>query len=288
MAMQRNDVVDVAAVADEPLDYGLAAGAMVKRLASDDETLANHVVITIPPNWVSTQRGYFVAGMDIYMLSGDLAIGNHVLRTGSYSYLPAGMALGQFASTAGCRFIAFNAAAQAFVPAERSRQDADEEAYVANNLTFMQPWKDPMQDLVKKSTWKDPETGKAARPAGVVTKTLRRNDDRKELVALTAQVSGFIDPGTEVHPHNECLYLVSGDAFIGHTYDNRRQQSRDNIVLGKDHYISRPPGIYHGPVTTQNGTLWLIHLSDGYTGIFGEVEGWEDMVADYMAEASYI
>ena len=288
MAMQRNDVLDVKSVASQPLDYGLASGGTVQQLAFDDETSANHVVITLPAGWSSSDRGYFEAGMDIYLLSGDLNIGNQRLTTASYSYLSAGMAIGPFSTTKGCRFIALNAAKQSFIQSDASRENADEDAYVGNNLTYMQPWKDPMQDLVKKSTWKDPETGEGARPVGVVTKTLRRNDERKELVALTAQVSGFIDPGTEVHPHNECLYLVSGDAFIGQTYDNRREESRSDIVLTKDHYISRHPGIYHGPVTTQNGTLWLIYLSDGYTGIFNEVDGWEDMVIDYLSEAAYI
>ena len=288
MAMQRKDVLDVNTVEPRPLSYGLAPGGMVQELAIDEDTFANHEVITFPEGWSSPERGYFEAGMDLYMLSGDLSIGNQRLGTASYSYLPPGLAVGPFSTVEGCRFIAFNAATQKFVRSDKSRADADEAAYEPNNLTYMQPWKDPMQDLVKKSTWKDPETGKGARPVGVVTKTLRRNDERKELVALTAQVSGFIDPGTEVHPHNECLYLISGDAYIGHTYDNKREESRDHIVLTKDHYISRHPGIYHGPVTTQNGTLWLIHLSDGYTGIFNEVEGWEGMVTDYLSETSYI
>lgn len=288
MAMERKDMVDVSKVPTRPLDYGLAEGAVLQDLAADGQTTANHAVITVPAGWSSDQPGYFEAGIDIYVLSGDLTIGNARLGTASYSYIPAGYAVGPFASSKGCRLIALNSATQKFTPSNTSLPDADEAAYVANNLTYMQPWKNPMQDLVKKSTWKDPETGEGARPVGVVTKTLRRNDGQKELVALTAQVSGFIDPGTEVHPHNECLYLISGDAYIGHTYDKPRKDVKNGLVLTKDHYISRPPAIYHGPVTTQNGTLWLIYLSDGYTGIFSEVDGWENEVEQYISEAPYI
>jgi hypothetical protein len=287
MAVQRKDVVDVAQVPDQPLAYGLKDGGRLQELTADDETGATHVVLAFPAGWSDERCGYFTAGMDVYVLDGNLSVGDERLIRSSYSYFPAGVVAGPFASSEGCRLLVFNAGPQSFTAASVSQQGAREEAYVANNHTFLQAWVDPMRDIVKKVTWKDPETGKPARPAGIFTKTLRRDEETKELVALTAQVSGFIDPGTEVHPHNECLYLISGDAYIGSTYDNKRQIVHDDIVLKADHYISRHPGIYHGPVATQNGTLWLIHLSDGYTGIFGEVEDWQDQVTNYLAGADF-
>jgi hypothetical protein len=287
MAVQRKDVLDARTVEHGPLDYGLAPGGQLQELTNDDETLATHAILTFPAGWRDDRRGYFTAGMDVYVLAGDLTVGNAALSRSSYSYFPAGVAAGPFSTAEGCRLLVFNGGAQSFVASDASLPDADESAYVANNVTYMQPWMDPMKDIVKKVTWKDPETGAPARPAGIFTKTLRRDERTKELVALTAQVSGFIDPGTEVHPHNECLYLIAGDAYIGTTYDNKRELVQNDIVLTADHYISRHPGIYHGPVATQNGTLWLIHLSDGYTGIFGEVPEWQEQVSTYLAGAEF-
>lgn len=287
MAVQRKDMLNVAEIEFRRLDYALAEGGRLQELTFDDANGASHVVLSFPPGWRNEDRGYFTAGMDVYVLSGDVAVGNERLTRSSYSYLPAGMVVGPLASADGCRLLVLNDGPQRFVASEASLPGAQDDKYVGNNLTYLQPWMDPMQDIVKKVTWKDPETGKPGRPAGVLTKTLRRDDRTKEVVALTAQVSGFIDPGTEVHPHNECLYLIAGDAYIGTTYDNRRTLVQDDIVLKADHYIARHPGIYHGPVATQNGTLWLIHLSDGYTGIFGEIPDWQERVGGYLASAEF-
>ena len=43
-------------------------------------------------------------------------------------------------------------------------------------------WADPMKDIVKKSTWVNPE-GKPDRPPGVLTKALRKDDHTGEVIA---------------------------------------------------------------------------------------------------------
>ena len=107
------------------------------------------------------------------------------------------------------------------------------------------------------------------------------------MIALTALAPGFIDPGTEHHPHNECLYLIAGDCYIGYTFDHKREDVKEDLVLTRDHYIGRPPGVRHGPVCSISGAFWLIYLADYYTGIFGKVDDWEERVNGYFASASF-
>lgn len=289
MTMRREDCLDVASVERRTLDIGLAPGIWFQELSEDDETHATHWVIEIPENYHHDGTVAVASGMDIFVLDGVVEIDGHVHEKGAYSYLPAGASVSSICSQAGARAIVLNAGAQRFDlgPGRPLAELVESGQAQINVRTWELPWRDPMQDIVKRSTWIDPETGKAGRPAGVVTKTLRRDAETGELLALTAQVAGFIDPGTEVHPHNECLYLVAGDAYIGLTYDRDRKDVKKDLVLHKDHYISRHPGIWHGPVATQTGTLWLVHLSDGYTGIFGEVDNWKELVGSYLAEESF-
>jgi hypothetical protein len=226
--------------------------------------------------------------MDIYLLEGDLSIGEEKMVTACYSHLPADATIPSLSSEKGCRAVILNSGPQRFESVTDGKAPAGNISHARVNIrTWELPWRNPMEDIVKRSTWVDPDTGKEGRPAGVVTKILRQEASTGELVALTAQVSGFIDPGTEVHPHNESLYLVAGDAYVGLTYDRNRKDVKENLVLQKDFYISRHPGIWHGPVATQTGTLWLVHLSDGYTGIFGEVKDWKERVGEYFAEAAF-
>jgi len=286
MAMQRQDCLDVNTVNPVSIDGSHPPGLMARTLAVEGATGGLHMVLEIPAG-CRAPRGYNGASLDIYVLSGSIKLGNELLTTGCYTYLPAGMAYGPLASEAGARILLFSDRPYRFVASEDSLTDTIAERHIPRVETWRLPWVDPMKDIVKKSTWVDPRTGKEGRPAGVLTKSLRKDDGTKEVVALTVLSPGFVDPGTEHHPHNECLYLISGDAYIGLTYDHRREDVKENLVLRKDFYIGRPPGIRHGPVCTQNGALWLIYLADHYTGIYKEVPDWEARVSRYLASENF-
>lgn len=289
MTVRREDCLDTAAVSPRPLNGGMPSGALVRELTRDDRTGGDHLLIDYPAGWSNPQRGYVTAGQDIYVTEGELVIGEHRLITGCYVYIPEGVAFGPVRTDRGCRAIVFHNKAHEFRASESSLPDADVSAWIGPLETWNIPWKDPMQDIVKKSTYVDPATGKGARPAGVMTKTLRHLDTPKirEMVALTSLAPGFIDPGTEHHPHDECLYLLAGDAYIGLTFDHKNEDRKEDLVLQKDFYISRPPGIRHGPVCTQTGALWLLYMNDKYTGIYSEVPDWPGRVRNYFSTASY-
>jgi hypothetical protein len=286
MAMQRQDCLDVGAVTPVALGGAVPSGATVRALAAEQKTGGQHFVLELPAGW-SCPRGFNRAAVDWYVLEGAVQFGDEEFTTGCYTYLPAGMAYGPLRCTARARLLVFTDRPFDFVPSETSTDDVLTARHIPRVDTWRRPWVDPMKDIVKKSTWVDPRTGQQARPPGVLTKALRKDDGTKEVVALTVLSPGFVDPGTEHHPHNECLYLIAGDCYIGLTYDHRREDVKEDLVLHKDFYIGRPPGIRHGPVCTQNGAFWLIYLADHYTGIYQDVDDWEKRVGNYFASAAF-
>jgi hypothetical protein len=287
MSVRREDCLDIETVPRQPVDGDLPPGVEMRVLTVDEKTGLDHLVVDYPAGWNSGWRGYVTAGQDIYILEGDLAIGDHRLTAACYSYIPEGVVFGPISTETGCEALVFNDKTHRFVRSETSLPDAKVDQYIPCLPTWNRPWLDPMQDIVKRSTWVDPRTGKQARPPGVLTKGLRQDPDTGAVVALTCLAPGYIDPGTEVHPHDECLYLIAGDAYIGHTHDKKKIDYKKDLVLKKNCYIARHPGIYHGPVCSHTGALWLIYMSDKYVGIYDQVEGWEKMAADYFAKAPY-
>lgn len=261
----------------------------MRELTHNERTGGDQLLVEFPAGWSQQGTGYVTAGQDVYVIEGELLLGEHHLITGCYVYIPEGVVFGPIASPGGCRALIFHNKSHRFVAATQSAADADAEAWIGPIETWSLPWKDPMKDIVKKSTYLDPETGQGTRPAGVLTKTLRHNHTPKlrEMVALTSLAPGFIDPGTEHHPHDECLYLLAGDAYIGLTYDHKNEDRKEDLVLQKDFYIARPPGIRHGPVCTQTGALWLLYMNDMYTGIYNEVPDWRQRVRRYFTSALY-
>ncbi len=287
MTVRREDCLNVSAVIPRPLQDGFAPGAALRELTANAATGGDHRVVEFPAGWQNPQKGYVTAGQDLYILQGDLAIGDVKLTTGDYTYIPEGVVFDRMSSSAGARAILFHDKAARFVPASADAPHARVEKAIAPQQTWRLPWLDPMKEVVKKSTWVDPNTGREGRPPGVLTKTLRHDLETGEMVALTSLAPGFVDPGTEHHPHDECLYLIAGDAYIGYTYDHKKADEKLDLVLTKDYYISRPPGIRHGPVCTQTGALWLLYMNDKYTGIYREVEDWQQRVGKYMASQQF-
>jgi len=288
MPVRREDCLDVMGLAPRPMNGGFPPGLEYRELTKNEATGGDHLHVTVPAGWQSGQSGYVTAGQDIYILEGDLSIGEDRLTTACYAYIPEGMVFGPMSSKAGCKLLMYHNKPHEFVVAEASSPQADSAAAVAPVKTWRLGWEDPMKTVVKKSTFIDPNTGQEGRPPGVLTKLLRHNEDTKETVYLTMISAGFVDPGAETHPHDECLYVISGELYVGYTYDHKKADYKEDLEFEKDYYIGRPPGIRHGPVCTQSGALFLLYQSDKYTGIFSEVDDWEERVAGYMEKRAYI
>jgi len=287
MPVSREDGLDINDKPLEKLEGAFEEGIKKRVISLNSDNGGGHMVVEISAGW-SNPKGYSISGQDIYMLDGDLTVGNEKMISGCYSYIPAGIAYGPLKSENGCRMLVFYGGPFDFIRSEDHQPKADTDRLVMNQKTWDIPWEDAMKDMVEKTTWIDPRTGKAGRPSGTLAKVLRWDKDPEEQIALVHQPPGTIDPGTEVHPHNECLYLISGDCYIGYTYDNKNKDNKKvGITIKKDHYLSRPPGIYHGPLVTHGGVYWITYMSDGYHGIFHDVPEWREMSEGYFEKAVY-
>jgi hypothetical protein len=286
MAMKRVDSLNV--MKNKPAEeYCLGfPGASAWECSHEEKTGGQHFVMNLPQGFRSV-RGYNAASLDIYVLAGQLYLGAELMTIGSYTYIPSGMDFEELYAENGARLLIFSDKKFEFFPQKQGEIDPHGDEHVPITDTWKMPWLDPMKDIVKKTTWVNPETGQEDRPPGVLTKALRKEGKTGEVVALTSLSPGYVDPGTEHHPHNECLYLISGDAYIGYTYDHRKEDIKEDLVLHKDYYIGRPPGIRHGPVCTQNGALFMVHLGSMYTGIYRDVDDWQTRVGDYLSVASF-
>ena len=288
MPVRREDCLDVSKVEPRPMNNGYAPGLEYQELTVNDKTGGDHLVVSVPAGWSQDKTGYVTAGQDIYILEGDLSIGDDRLTNSCYTYIPEGVVFGPMSSEQGCRMLLYHNKPHQFVEASESVADADADKAIAPVKTWRLAWEDPMKTVVKKSTYFDPNTGKPTRPPGVLTKMLRYDEETKETVYLTQISAGFVDPGTETHPHDECLYVIAGELYVGHTYDHKKQDVKEDLEFTKDFYIGRPPGIRHGPVCTQSGALFLLYQSDKYTGIFDTVDDWEERVSNYLERRPYI
>ncbi len=287
MPVSREDGLDVSTKPLMGLNGSFEPGIKQRTISLNSDTGGGHMVVEISAGWTNP-RGFCTASQDMYILEGDFTHGNQRMISGCYGFIPKGVAYGPLKSEKGCRILVFYGGPYDFVRSEEHQAKCELDRLRANEKTWDIPWEDPMKNMVEKSTYKNPETGEPARPAGAFVKILRWDKDPEEQIALVAQAPGFIDPGTEVHPHNECLYLISGDCYIGYTYDTKKRNDvKTGIVLEKDHYLSRPPGIFHGPVTTHSGLYWITYMSDGYHGIFKDVPEWREMTESYFENASY-
>ncbi|MBM3515315.1 MAG: DUF4437 domain-containing protein [Alphaproteobacteria bacterium] len=288
MPVSREDGLDVSTVKKETLKGDLSPGLVAQIISRNSDTGGGHMVVHVPAGW-SNPKGYASAAQDIYVLEGEMTCGGEHMVAGCYSFIPDGVAYGPISSPKGCRMIVFYGAPFEFKRSDANKPGAKVERLRLNEKTWKTDWEDPMKKMVEKTTWINPVTGQPGRPAGCFVKVLRWDKDPEEQIALVSQAGGFIDPGTEVHPHNECLYLIQGDCYIGYTYDTKaKDQKKVDITLTKDHYLSRPPGIYHGPVTTKGGVFWITYMSDGYHGIFNDVAEWPSMVERYYGgQAKY-
>lgn len=72
---------------------GLAAGVAAKILSRDEKRGAISLLIYYPNGWKNV-AGYNDADQEMFVLEGDLTIGDQKLTKYSYTFIPAGMSAG--------------------------------------------------------------------------------------------------------------------------------------------------------------------------------------------------
>src|SRR5262249_15198778 len=87
---------------------GVASGLKAKTLGRDPKTGAVSLLLSYPPGWRSrANRNYRSGDEEVFVLEGDLTIGERTLTDRCYSFIPAGMAHGPISTRNGCLALTF-------------------------------------------------------------------------------------------------------------------------------------------------------------------------------------
>ena len=229
---------------------GLPRGIMIRILNEDDRTGAVTAVLEVPAGWCWNGVGYCSADQDFFVLDGAIRIGGQWLENGGFCYYPGGVAQGGWETNRGCRLYAIFNDRPAFSDANESTVDARSDLTVPFLDSWAMDWFDPL--AVSKPS--------VALPPGIFVKVLRQNPETGASSRLTGLMPGWHAEGIEVHPIREESLCISGDVNLGMV------DGKPGYTLTMGSYYSRPPGISHGPLSTKNGNVGLVH-TDSILGI---------------------
>ena len=244
---------------------GIPVGMLAKVLSRDAERGGVALMSYLPIGWQHDQAGYHTSDEEIFLLEGDLTIGDQALTRYSYTFLPAGVAHGPVSTRQGAVFLRWFTATPDFVAASGNRPGAREHAAVRDWNYYDRTW----------SSENFPVYRKGPLMKGIRKKLLRRDPDTGEMTWLTYSVGG--GPGGfggsvtlyETHPTFEEYYLLemSGERVLNECLPEGLTQ-----VRFREHgYWWRPADIGHFgsgfsgytlSLVRTGGVLWADYFTD--------------------------
>jgi hypothetical protein len=170
---------------------GLPAGGTMRVLRRRDDGVLRSLVVELPAGW-STPAVACSADVQLYVLDGDLVIGDDRLAADSFAFHPAGSDWGAVAAGAGVRAIMIFGGEARFVPATGSRS----ERAIGNLHAPSVDWiigtiEGKPSGIKRKVLWEDPATGADTR--------------------LLVVPAGFEGRGPNYHPCHEEIFCLEGD-----------------------------------------------------------------------------
>jgi len=232
--------------------------AEYKLLSLDPVSGARSQLTRVPAGWKRPQ-GYHRSGREIFLLSGDLTIGDDRMTKYSYAYYPAGYAQPEAHSEHGAEFLDWWEGEPDFVVSENSLPGARSNEVVTRWNFYEQPWTEA-KDF--------PHWAKYPPPPGMLLKLMRMDKVTGAMTWLNAGLSKSVSPDAyidwgkkvggnwEVHPSWEEGIIIQGDLTFGECLPGEGE------VLGtytEGGYFFRPAGIRHvGPKMHTNSFAWVI------------------------------
>jgi hypothetical protein len=209
----------------------LGEGVQLKRLSEDAGNGALSALLRYPAGYRADSTA-LSADEELLVLDGELEIGGRRLGPFAYAHWPAGYDAGERASPSGAVVLTFYSAA----PEAAAPGDYNPGRLVEHCDAFDVPYTGKFHPEFppgagRKVLFTDPETGETSWILGT-------------LPMRWAQRS-------EVHPHVEEMYLLSGESH------------GDRGVMRPGAYFWRPGGIPHGPYGTLTGNLYFFRTRGG-------------------------
>ena len=202
-------------------------GIRAKQLSVDPRTQRASYRISVPPDWSFTTGASPAHSVEIYVLAGEIRIGEFPLTAGGYAYLPAGGRGTQIDSDSGAVMLYF----------------LDEAASGAVIQT-------PMITSSDLLDWQ-------AQDIGIYVKELRKDPGSGARTWLMRVDPEAIIP-LQKSSRNVEGYLVSG--AIDYSECSGGMSGTDQYLPGG--YFHRPPGAVHGgpDTTTASGATWYLRV----------------------------
>lgn len=236
---------DVASVAWEPFEGPGIPPGLQRRLLSQSPSMGAVSQITYVPAGWNHHPGYHSADDEIFVLEGDLTIGDEKLTKYSYSYMPAGEMHGPVKSRQGAVLLEWWKGKPDFVASNRDRKGARDYARVRDWNRYKKPWYvgEPFPDYRVGGNF-----------PGMIHTLMREDPDSGEMtwLSFSASIPAQRDsrPGNtfgasyEVHPSFEEYFFPekSNDTLIGECLE----QGVTTVKYGNHTYWWRAGGVGHG------------------------------------------
>ncbi|MFZ9690274.1 MAG: DUF4437 domain-containing protein, partial [Phycisphaerales bacterium] len=215
----------------------LPPGAMLRVLSDDPLSGAMTAILELPA-FFSTKDTALACSSDLqlFLLDGDLWLGEDRLGPGGYCFHPAGSPHGDWYCETTVRALLILGAHASFAP---TRSLTKHPRAIAAIDSWALQWIDPLAASDPSTTYR----------TGVMVKMLREDPDTGSTTHLAGLMPGWFMPGLEVHPVIEENYCLSGDVHIGLV------DGEPGYTMTEGVYLCRPPGIAHGPILSKNGNV---------------------------------
>jgi len=244
---------------------GMPLGSEAKLLSQDDKLGALSLLSYLPIGSRTEARGYRNADEEIFLLEGDLTIGDQQMTKYSYAFIPAGVVRGPSSTRQGAVFLQWFNKTPDFVESDRDKLGARGYAAVKDWNFFERPW----------STDTFPVYRKGPPITGIRLKLLRHDPDTSEMTWISFSVGGgpasWAGSLWEMHPTFEEYYLIEMTKEL--TVGECLPGGPTPVTFGPRGYWFRPAGIGHiGPlrrlegyglfIVRTGGPLWADYYND--------------------------
>jgi hypothetical protein len=212
-------------------------GCQVKLLSLDPDTGAASALLRVPAGWSEAREGWLGAGVEHYVVDGEIDLNGRRYLADTYAWLPAGYPFRSMKTTTGAVVLVFFDAEPAWHEGVHPAAGPDASDAVEMLDAYRMAWATGTMDP-------------AYADVGLRWKILRGSPDGPQATMLVYCPPHVHPPGwtgpQEIHDCVEEMFLLSGD-YLG-----------DRGAMHAGAYFWRPPGVAHGPYGTRGGSLALI------------------------------
>ncbi|NJM74190.1 MAG: DUF4437 domain-containing protein [Scytonema sp. RU_4_4] len=217
---------------------GLLKGAQTQILSFDTETGASTEIVKWTHNWESSS-GYFNCDVEVFVLSGQLRIGQLRLGRYTYGFIPEGVCIEAWSAQENTTALWMPECHPSFMTSLTDAPGAKRELYIPSSSSELIPWS---------------ATITPGFPAGAMRKTLRKGQEGGRSTWLLGCLPQFAETAAEYHPIPEETFVLQGSITTQAGY------------MTPGCYFWRPELISHAPAYTETGYFAFVrggnpHLS---------------------------